>query len=151
MLGTRAGKGEFDLKAMVVEEFGGPERLRLVERERPAPGPGEVLVQVAACGVCYHDLLDRAGRLPGVHLPRVLGHEIAGTVAAVGGGVETVRPNERVVVYQRATCGVCRQCLDGRHDLCRTGGLLGSHVDGGYAEYLVVRAHNLIPLPDGVA
>src|SRR5579885_2672806 len=139
------------MKAIVVEQFGGPEQLKLVERPRPTPGPGEALVQVAACGVCYHDVLDRSGRLPGVRLPLVLGHELSGTVAAVGAGVHTVRPGDRVVVYQRATCGACRYCLDGRHDLCRQGGLLGSHVDGGYAEYLVVRAHNLVPLPPGMA
>jgi acryloyl-coenzyme A reductase len=139
------------MKAIVVEAFGGPEALRLVERQTPTAGPGEALVQVAACGVCYHDVLDRGGRLPGVHLPRVLGHEIAGTVAALGPGVADRQVGERVVVYQRASCGTCRHCVDGRHDLCRTGGLLGSHVDGGYAEYVVVRAHNLIPLPPNVA
>jgi acryloyl-coenzyme A reductase len=139
------------MKAIVVEAFGGPEVLKLVERETPTPAPGEALVEVAACGVCYHDLLDRGGRLPGVRLPLVLGHEIAGTVQAVGPGVTSPRPGERVVVYQRASCGTCRYCVDGRHDLCRTGGLLGSQRDGGYAEYVVIRAHNLIPLPPGVA
>ena len=94
---------------------------------------------------------NRGGRLPGIRLPLVLGHEIAGTVAAVGPGVESVQPGERVVVYQRATCGTCNPCLDGRHDLCRVGGLLGSRCDGGYAEYVVVRAHNLIPIPAAVS
>jgi len=139
------------MKAIVVEQFGGPEQLKLVERDRPTPGPGEALVQVAACGVCYHDVLDRSGKLPGVKLPLILGHEIAGTVAEVGAGVETVRPGDRVVVYQRATCGACRACLDGRHDLCRQGGLLGSRLDGGYAEYVATRAHNLVPLPPQVS
>jgi D-arabinose 1-dehydrogenase-like Zn-dependent alcohol dehydrogenase len=139
------------MKVMVVRAFGGPECLELVERERSEPGPDEVLVRVAACGVCHHDLLDRKGLLPSVRLPQVLGHEIAGTIEATGPAVGTVRPGDRVVVYQRTACGRCGECLVGRQDRCRQAELLGSGADGGYAEYVTVAAHNVLPLPSAIA
>jgi D-arabinose 1-dehydrogenase-like Zn-dependent alcohol dehydrogenase len=101
--------------------------------------------------VCGHDLLDRKGLLPSVRLPQVLGHEIAGTVEAVGEGVEGVRPGDPVAVYLRAACGRCAECQGGQQDRCRAGRLLGSGTDGGYQEYLIVAEHNLVPVPAGLA
>ncbi len=138
------------MKAIVVRAFGGPEQLELTDLPTPTPGPGEALVRVAACGVCGHDLLDRKGLLPSVRLPQVLGHEIAGTVEAVGDGVTTVRPGDRVVVYLRTACGQCAACVAGRQDRCRPAQLRGSGAPGGYAEYVCAAAHNLLPLPPAI-
>ena len=132
---------------MVVRAFGGPEAIACEERARPTPGPGEALVRVAACGVCHHDVLDRKGLLPSAHLPQILGHEIAGTVERVGSGVETLAPGDPVAVYVRTACGRCADCLAGRQDRCRHSRLRGSGADGGYAEYVVAAAHNLLPVP----
>ncbi len=135
------------MRAMVVRAFGGPERIVLEERERPAPRPGEALVRVAACGVCHHDVLDRKGLLPSARLPQILGHEIAGTVERVGEGVDALAPGDPVAVYVRTACGRCADCLAGRQDRCRHSRLRGSGADGGYAEYVLAAAHNLLPVP----
>ncbi len=139
------------MKAMVVGAFGDPERIVLEERERPAPAAGEALVRVAACGVCHHDVLDRKGLLPSVRLPQVLGHEIAGTVESVGPGMATLAPGDPVAVYVRTACGRCVDCLGGRQDRCRQSRLRGSGADGGYAEFVVAAAHNLLPVPPDVS
>src|SRR5207302_1291822 len=78
----------------------------------------DVLVRVVAAGICHHDLLSRSGRIPG-KAGRILGHEIAGEIVAVGAGVAPMRVGETVVLYQRLFCGSCRHCLGGRQDLCR--------------------------------
>jgi acryloyl-coenzyme A reductase len=139
------------MQAMVVRAYGGPERIVLEQRERPAPSAGEALVRVAACGVCHHDVLDRKGLLPSAALPQILGHEIAGTVESVGPGVDTLAPGDPVAVYVRTACGRCADCLAGRQDRCRHSRLRGSGADGGYAEFVVAAAHNLLPVPAGTS
>ncbi len=137
------------MRAMVVREFGRP--LVAEDRPPPAPGAGQILVQVAACGVCATDLKVVHGRLPGVPLPVVPGHEIAGSVAAVGPGVSEVRAGERVALYHRITCGECAWCREGRENLC--GGRqdrLGIERDGGFATHVVAPARNACPLPEDV-
>lgn len=138
------------MRAIAVERPGGPEMLRQVEAPDPEPGPEDVVVRVLATGVCYHDLLDRAGKIPGAGPGRILGHEVAGEVVAVGTAVRDLEPGRRVVLYHRLACGSCRWCLAGRHDLCRRSAIVGSEVDGGYAEYVKVPARNAIPLPEGL-
>jgi acryloyl-coenzyme A reductase len=138
------------MKAVIFREFGGPEQLVVAEVPRPEPGPRDVLVRVEAAGICYHDLLDRAGKLPDARPGRILGHEIAGEAVEVGEQVAGVAPGQRVTLFQRVYCGRCRHCLNGRQDLCRESGVLGSHVDGGYAEYVRAPAVNAIALPDTV-
>ena len=138
------------MKAVTFSEFGPPSVLKATEIERPEPGQGEVRVRIHTAGICYHDLLSRAGRIPRDQPGRVLGHEISGTVEKVGAGVPESRIGERVVVYQRLYCGVCRYCLSGRHDLCRDSSVLGEHGGGGYAEFTCVPARNLIKVPDSV-
>ena len=135
---------------MVVREFGRP----LVAEERPplVPGPGEILVRVAACGVCATDLKVVHGRLPSVPLPVVPGHEIAGRVAAVGPGGSSVRVGDRVALYHRITCGACPQCRAGRENLCGDRqDRLGIERDGGFATYVLAPARNACPLPDAVS
>ncbi len=138
------------MRAMVVREFGRP--LVAEDRPPPAPGAGQILVQVAACGVCATDLKVVHGRLPGVPLPVVPGHEIAGRVASVGPGVSEVRAGERVALYHRITCGECAWCREGRENLC--GGRqdrLGIERDGGFATHVVAPARNACPLPADVS
>jgi D-arabinose 1-dehydrogenase-like Zn-dependent alcohol dehydrogenase len=138
------------MKAVTFAAFGGPEELRAVEIDRPEPGPDEVLVRIHAAGVCYHDVLSRGGKIPGGQPGRVLGHEIAGEIAAVGANVPAERVGERVVIYQRLFCGACRYCLSGRQDLCRNSRVLGESGGGGYAEFTCAPARNAIRMPDGL-
>ena len=137
------------MQAVTFAAFGAPRVLEVRELERPEPGPGDVLVRVHAAGICYHDVLSRAGKIGG-RPGRVLGHEIAGEIVAVGDGAAAERIGERVVIYQRLFCGSCRHCLRGRHDLCRTSRVLGEEGAGGYAEFACVPARNAIAIPDGL-
>jgi propanol-preferring alcohol dehydrogenase len=134
------------MRAMVLEKPGSA----LVMRERPvpAPGPGEILVEVAACGVCRTDLHVVDGELPDPRLPVVPGHEIVGNVAAVGEGVEGLAPGARVgVPWLGATCGVCPYCGAGRENLCDDPLFTGYTRDGGYATHAVAGARFCFPLP----
>ena len=126
--------------------------LRLAELPRPEPGPGQVVIAVAACGVCRTDLHITDGDLPNPKLPLVLGHEIVGRVAAIGPGVQTLALGDRVgVPWLGWTCGVCRFCRAGRENLCDRARFTGYHVDGGYAEFVAADARYVFPLPAGPA
>jgi alcohol dehydrogenase, propanol-preferring len=124
--------------------------LRRVEVPDPQPGPGELLVEVDACGVCRTDLHVAAGELP-VHRPSVVpGHEVVGHVAGTGPGVSGFRRGDRVgVAWLRETCGECRFCRSGRENLCLRSRYTGWDADGGYAGYTTVRADFAYRLPDG--
>jgi propanol-preferring alcohol dehydrogenase len=137
-------------RAMQLDAPGRP--LRPVERPLPSPGAGQVLVRVAACGVCRTDLHVVDGELGEGPLPIVPGHEIVGRVAAVGPGVERFRPDDRVgVPWLGWTCGVCPQCRAGRENLCERARFTGYHLDGGYAEYTLADARYCFPLPEAYA
>jgi acryloyl-coenzyme A reductase len=138
------------MNAVIFRKFGPPSVLETTQIERPEPGQSEALVRVHTAGICYHDLLSRAGRIPRNQPGQVLGHEVSGEVVQVGPGVPVSRIGERVVVYQRLYCGECRYCLGGRHDLCRNSRVLGESGGGGYAEFTCVPARNLIKVPDSV-
>lgn len=126
------------MRAARMHEYGG--QLSLDEIPTPEPGPGQVLVRVEGAGFCHSDLhvLDGDIRiLP--RLPIVLGHENAGTVAAVGSGVGSVAEGDRVAVFGGWGCGHCQYCITGHEQLCATPEWCGlSRHDGGYAEYLLV-------------
>jgi propanol-preferring alcohol dehydrogenase len=125
----------------------------LVLRERPIPQPagGEILIEVAACGVCRTDLHVVDGELPQPKLPVVPGHEIVGPVAAIGKGVTGFTPGERVgVPWLGATCGVCPYCRSGRENLCDRPLFTGYTRDGGYATHTVADARFCFPLPEAV-
>ncbi len=139
------------MKAVTFAEFGAPAVLKAAVIDRPEPGADDVLVAIRAAGICYHDVLSRAGKIPGGQPGRVLGHEIAGEIIAVGDNVPAERVGERVVIYQRLYCGTCRYCLGGRHDLCRNSRVLGEAGGGGYAEFTCAPARNAIRMPDGLA
>lgn len=137
------------MKAAVFREAGKP--LVIEEIATPRPGPGEALVRVAGCGMCHTDLhyLDH-GVKPFKAPPLVLGHEIAGRVAEVGPGVADRREGDRVLIPSVYGCGRCEFCRRGRENLCVDMIMLGNNIDGGYAEFVVVPARELIPLPDAL-
>ncbi|MHB0875688.1 MAG: alcohol dehydrogenase catalytic domain-containing protein [Anaerolineae bacterium] len=133
------------MKAVRLVAIGEP--LRDAEIPTPEPGPRDVLVQVKAAGICHSDVHYRAGVSPVGPLPLTLGHEIAGVVAQTGAAVSGVAPGERVCLHYLVTCGDCAYCARGQEQFCLQGKMLGKHVDGGYAEYVLVPARSLVPLP----
>jgi alcohol dehydrogenase/propanol-preferring alcohol dehydrogenase len=125
------------------------EPLALVEREVPEPGPGDVRVKVHACGVCHSDKLVTQALWPGLNLPRVPGHEVAGIVDAVGEGVDRLKPGDRVGLgWHGGHDGTCDICLTGRFIHCRNAKITGISFDGGYSEYVVAPAVVLAPVPE---
>ncbi len=134
---------------MVLDRPGTP--LHLEERPTPRPGPGQALLRVLACGVCRTDLHVRDGELPDPRLPLVLGHQIVGTVEAVGAGA-ALAPGTRVgVPWLGSTCGSCRYCAAGQENLCDTPRFTGYDVDGGFAQYAVADEAFCLPVPPGYA
>jgi propanol-preferring alcohol dehydrogenase len=115
----------------------------------PLPGRGEIVVRVMAAGVCHSDAHYRSGVGTTRH-PLTLGHEVAGVVAAVGGGVDSPRVGDRVCLHYLVTCGACRDCVAGREQFCGTGQMIGKDRDGGFADLILVPARNAHPLPDAV-
>jgi len=141
------------MKAAVLREFARP--LVIEDVPTPTPGPGEVLVRVLACGVCHSDLHLAEGDWellkPITKLPLILGHEIAGTVAEIGEGVQGFAVGDRVgVPWIHWTCGECEYCQIGRETLCLKQMITGCTVDGGFAEYLKAKASHTVKLPDGL-
>ena len=121
-----------------------------VERDRPEPEPTEVQVAVAACGICHGDCAVTEGRPP-IEYPRVPGHEIAGTVDAVGDRVTAWEPGDRVAVgWHGGHCFDCRACRAGDFTNCEAERITGIHHDGGYAEYATVPAEALIRVPEPI-
>jgi S-(hydroxymethyl)glutathione dehydrogenase / alcohol dehydrogenase len=104
------------IRAAVLEEFGTP--LQVQELDLAEPEAGEVLVRLAACGVCHTDLFTASGADPSGYTPTVLGHEGAGVVEGVGEGVSSVAPGDHVVTLFSPQCRECAHCLDERTNLC---------------------------------
>lgn len=127
------------------------EPLRLDEVPVPSPGYGQVLVKVHACGVCGSDVHFVAGHSPVARTPITLGHEPAGVVHQAGPGVENAAPGQRVAVRPGTRCGECEPCSLGRDNICERSQVLGMHVDGGLAEFVVVPAQDVVPIPEGVS
>jgi len=135
------------MRAMVLEE----PRRPLVMRERPLPEPAadEILLEVAACGVCRTDLHLVDGELPNPKLPVVPGHEIVGRIAAMGEGVTGLAIGQRIgVPWLGHTCGVCPYCRAARENLCDRPLFTGYTRDGGYATHAVADARYAFPLPE---
>ena len=136
------------MRAMLLEAPHRP--LHAAELLVPVPGPEQVLVRVLACGVCRTDLHVLDGELPEPKLPLILGHEVVGTVEAVGERVEGLRSGDRVgVPWLGWTCGVCPYCRSGRENLCSQARFTGYQIDGGYADYAVADHRYVFPLPSG--
>jgi len=133
---------------MVLEAQRRPLALR--EVPVPDPGPGQVLIEVAACGVCRTDLHVVDGELEHPKLPLVPGHQVAGRVAGLGPGVQGLREGDRVgVPWLGWTCGECEFCRHGEENLCPRARFTGYHLDGGFAEFMVADARCCLPLPAG--
>lgn len=136
------------MKALVLEAPGEPFVVKTVPD--PEPGPGEAVVRVIACGAGLTIQHVRAGRIK-VDYPRIIGHEITGTVEALGAGVTHLKVGDPVTAYFYLTCGHCRWCRVDRETLCENfGGYVGRAVDGGYAELMKLPAENFIKIPDGL-
>jgi alcohol dehydrogenase, propanol-preferring len=126
------------------------EPLRLTELPEPEPAPGQVLLEVRACGVCRTDLHIVDGDLTEPKLPLVPGHQIVGIVRGAGEGAERFEPGKRVgVPWLGWTDGECRYCRSGRENLCDNARFTGYDVDGGYAEWVVADERFCFPIPDG--
>jgi L-iditol 2-dehydrogenase len=135
-----------EMKALVLHAVGDARYETIPRRE---PGPGEVRVHVGFCGVCGSDI-PRTFVKGTYSFPTVCGHEFAGTVDAVGDGVDQYRPGDRVAVFPLLWCGKCPACELGRYVQCYDYDYLGSRSDGAFAEYVVAPVRNLLPVPDGV-
>ncbi len=137
------------MRAMVLGAPGRPLVLR--ELPVPAPGPGEVLLRVEACGVCRTDLHIVDGELPEPKLPLIPGHQIVGRVVRLGEGVTRFREGDRVgVPWLAETCGTCRYCRRGQENLCPNARFTGYTRDGGFAEFTTALADYCYSLPDDV-
>lgn len=135
------------MKALQVSKAGGA--FELVEREIPSPGPGQIRIQVEACGVCHSDAIVKFGVFPWIRYPRVPGHEIAGRVDAVGSGVTAWKEGDRVGVgWHGGHCFTCTACRKGLFINCVNEKITGITHDGGYAEYTVVPAESAARIPD---
>jgi len=134
------------MRAMLLQAAGKP----LLPAELPdrEPGPGQIRLRVAACGVCRTDLHVADGELPDPKLPLVLGHEVVGRIDAVGAGVTRFAPGDRVgIPWLGSTCDACGPCRSGRENLCERARFTGYHLDGGYAEAAIADARYAFAIP----
>ncbi|MCX6460478.1 MAG: zinc-binding dehydrogenase [Actinobacteria bacterium] len=140
------------MKAMLFDEFGGPEVLRYGDVPDPVPGPGEVLVKLKASALNHVDIDVRDGvsRFD-FKMPHILGIEGAGVVAGMGVGVEGLSIGDPVAVSYVRTCDNCEWCNRGQNNLCENRRLFGEHIPGTYAQYMVAPASHCLPIPEGVS
>ncbi len=137
------------MKAARLERFNEPLEIR--EVPTPSPGPGEVLVRTRASSLCQTDLKVMRGAIPTVTPPRIIGHELAGEVAALGAGAVGVKEGDRVIAALDISCGACAYCQIGRLDYCLNLRRLGFEHDGAHAEYVRLPARNLVPIVPAVS
>ncbi len=136
------------MRAAIFHEHGGPELVRVEDVETPEPGPGEVRVRVEAAGMNHLDLWVRRGLPVETTMPHIGGSDVVGVVDSVGVGVDGALAGQRFVVNPSLWCGQCEWCRRGEESLCVHYRILGEHTQGGFAEYVVVPARNLLPLPE---
>jgi D-arabinose 1-dehydrogenase-like Zn-dependent alcohol dehydrogenase len=135
------------MKAAQVSKPGGD--FELVDRPIPEPGNGQVRIKVQACGICHSDVMVKEGLAPGMPYPRIPGHEVAGRIDAVGGGVTRLKPGERVGIgWHGGHCFQCDYCRRGDFAMCVNRKTTGISFDGGYAEYLVAPAEAVAYIPE---
>lgn len=136
------------MRVAIFHENGGPEVVRIEERPRPAPGPGQVLLEVKAAALNHLDLWVRRGLPIETTMPHIGGSDVAGVVAEAGEGVDPGRVGERVVLNPSLWCGECEWCRRGEESMCLRYRIIGEHTDGGFAEYLAVPADHVHRIPD---
>jgi D-arabinose 1-dehydrogenase-like Zn-dependent alcohol dehydrogenase len=135
------------MRVVQVSRANGP--LEVVERPIPEPSAGTVRIKVQVCGICHSDALVKDGTFPGIAYPRVPGHEVAGTIDAVGPGVAGWKIGQPVGVgWHGGYCGSCQQCRRGDFFACETGQVTGLTFDGGYGEYMVAPVSAVARMPD---
>jgi len=142
------------MKAMVLHRLcqvqENPEPLSLEELPDPMPGDNEVLVRIAACGVCHTELDEIEGRTPPPELPVILGHQAVGRVEATGAEATGYSIGDRVgIAWIFSSCGTCRYCREGNENLCAEFKATGRDANGGYAEYMTVPEDFAFTIPDG--
>ncbi|HKJ93440.1 MAG TPA: zinc-binding dehydrogenase [Longimicrobiales bacterium] len=135
------------MRAAIFHEQGGPDVVRVEEVETPEPGSGEVRLKVEAAGMNHLDLWVRGGLPVETTMPHIGGSDVVGVVDAVGHGVDEALVGGRFVVNPSLWCGQCEWCRRGEESLCVNYRILGEHTQGGFAEYVVVPARNLLALP----
>jgi D-arabinose 1-dehydrogenase-like Zn-dependent alcohol dehydrogenase len=135
------------MKTMVVREANG--NFELEERDLPEPAAGEIRIKVEACGICHSDVFVKSGAFPGIELPRIPGHEVAGVVDEVGENVTGFAAGDRVGVgWHGGHCHRCEPCRRGRFINCERAKITGISFDGGYAEYMVCPWEAAARIPD---
>jgi 2-desacetyl-2-hydroxyethyl bacteriochlorophyllide A dehydrogenase len=132
------------MRAVVLRQ---PNLIRCEEVARPEPKPGEVLIKVTRCGICGSDAHIFRGDFPVPNLPLIIGHEFAGTVAAVGPGVRSIKPGAKATADINIGCGTCWFCRHNQKLFCADMRQIGVHQAGGMAEYVVAPATNIYALP----
>jgi L-iditol 2-dehydrogenase len=128
--------------------FTGPGEVELEKLPTPEPAAGEVLVRMTAVGICGSDLHALAGKHPFIDLPCQPGHEVAGVVKAVSPDVSGVAPGDRVIVEPGLVCGTCRNCREGRYNICDSLQVFGCQTRGAMAEHFTIPVHRLHKIPD---
>jgi D-arabinose 1-dehydrogenase-like Zn-dependent alcohol dehydrogenase len=137
------------MKAVQVPKPGAD--FEVVERELPQPGPRQVRIRVLACGVCHSDVITKEGAMPGIHYPRVAGHEVAGVIDEVGAGVEGWQKGERVGVgWHGGHDGTCLSCRRGDFVNCANKQVCGISYDGGYQEFMLAPVEALAHMPESL-
>jgi D-arabinose 1-dehydrogenase-like Zn-dependent alcohol dehydrogenase len=137
------------MRAVRLTQVGKP--LQEAEVDLPEIDASDVLIRVAACGICHSDEHYRAGISRIDRLPVTLGHEIAGRIEKVGADIKHATRSDRVCVHYLAHCGSCEFCVRGLEQFCRSGQMIGKHRDGGYAEFIKVPGRNVFALPDQIS
>lgn len=138
------------MTAVQIRSPGGP--FEVIHREIPTPGADQVRIRVQACGICHSDVLVKEGHWPGLHYPRVTGHEVAGVIDEVGTGVTSWKKGQRVGVgWHGGHCGQCEPCRRGDFMGCRFFQVTGFQEDGGYAQYMIARSETLAAVPDALS
>lgn len=136
------------MRVVQVSRANGP--FEIVQRDVPDPPPGHVRIKVQACGICHSDALVKEGTWPGIQYPRVPGHEVVGSIDAVGAGVAGWRAGQRVGVgWHGGQCGYCGACRRGDFFACETAShVTGITADGGYADHVIARSEAVARVPD---
>jgi NADPH:quinone reductase-like Zn-dependent oxidoreductase len=140
------------MKAVVFNQHGGPEVLQYVDVPNPRPGPGEVLIEVKATSINHIDIFLRRG-MPGIKvpLPKIGGSDAAGIIRELGRDVSGLTPGQRVTINPGIACGHCEFCSAGFGSQCVSWAMVGENRDGAYAEFVVVPAHIVLPIPDHIS
>jgi NADPH:quinone reductase-like Zn-dependent oxidoreductase len=138
------------MKAIFFEKHGGPDVLEYGDRPTPEPGPGQVRVAIRAASLNHLDIFVREG-IPDVPLPQIPGADGSGVVDSLGTGVDGLHAGDRVLIQPGLYCNVCEFCRAGEQCVCVKFQILGEHVPGTFAEYVVVPARNLFPIPEGMS